>query len=374
MTGPRVILWIAISIVRTFEEGQGRVDDFMNRASIDVPPEVETVIVDVGTFNKTEFWERLLIGDILVLGFEPMPSKFAEHPRHPNLILLPAAVGTVPGARRMYIPEYEECATLLSDVPNSTVFGEQHQEFIRQCSSGARIEIKVPVVRLDEVLDKIPPELLPVELLKVDAQGMDLEVVLSAGRFLNTSTIKRLKLEVWNVSPQDRDLLPYPQSPVKAEISSTLESFGFSVERCEMQGMLEANDGRAAPEEDCFFVNNRLITSPPWRNCFEDREKVFELHHIMATLQYGEHPPEDFSQMTEYDKLYTLDVVAKHCCGNPEITAMQHLCWRVNKRSAGRVCLCLVVHYVFGVNESQAEPHWGFHIRVHLSLESQPGL
>ncbi|KAF4719310.1 hypothetical protein FOZ62_030760, partial [Perkinsus olseni] len=297
---------------------------------IEIPSGVKSIIVDVGAFNKTEFWERLLLGDVLVLGFEPMPSKFAQHPRHPNLILLPAAVGTVPGVRSIYIPEYEECATMLLGIPDAAVFSDQHQEFIRECSGGARVELQVPVVRLEDALQKLLPEGIPIDLLKVDAQGMDLDVVLSAGRFLNSSVIKRLKLEVWNVPPKDRELLPYPEAPVKAEITAVLQSYGFSIERCWMQGMLQAADGRAAPEEDCFFVNDRLAESigvQSWGNCFEDRDAAFELHHLMSSIQYGEHPRENFRTLGEYDQLYTLDVVAKHCCGNPEIAAMQQLCW-----------------------------------------------
>ncbi|KAF4682612.1 hypothetical protein FOZ62_024853, partial [Perkinsus olseni] len=316
-----------ISDTATTEEGI--LEKFMRNEYIEIPSGAKSIIVDVGAFNKTEFWERLLLGDVLVLGFEPMPSKFAQHPRHPNLILLPAAVGTVPGVRSIYIPEYEECATMLPGIPDAAVFSDQHQDFIRECSGGARVELQVPVVRLEDALQKLP-EGIPIDLLKVDAQGMDLDVVLSAGRFLNSSVIKRLKLEVWNVAPKDRELLPYPEAPVKPEITAVLQSYGFSIERCWMQGMLQAADGRAAPEEDCFFVNDRLAESigvQSWGNCFEDRDAVFEVHHLMSSIQYGEHPRENFRTLAEYDQLYTLDVVAKHCCGNPEIAAMQQLCW-----------------------------------------------
>ncbi|KAF4652880.1 hypothetical protein FOZ61_009351 [Perkinsus olseni] len=312
---------------------EGILETFMRNEYTEVPSGVKSIVVDVGAFNKTEFWERLLLGDVLVLGFEPMPSKFAQHARHPNLILLPAAVGTVetvPGVRSIYIPEYEECATMLPGIPDAAVFSDQHQDFIRECSGGARLELRVPVVRLEDALQKLLPEGIPIDLLKVDAQGMDLDVVLSAGSFLNSSVIKRLKLEVWNVPPKDRELLPYPEAPVKAEITAVLQSYGFSIERCWMQGMLQAADGRAAPEEDCFFVNDRLAESigvQSWANCFEDRDAVFELHHLMSSIQFGEHPRENFRTLSEYDQLYTLDVVAKHCCGNPEIAAMQQLCW-----------------------------------------------
>jgi FkbM family methyltransferase len=155
-----------------------------------------------------------------VYAFEPNLRAAARlFGKAPNYIAIPVAVGEEDGSAELYVNQYEASSSLLplSEDPPYWSGG-----------TPLRVEstMRVPTVRLDTFMDLMG--IPKVDFLKIDAQGMDLAVIRSAGKRL--TDIDRITLEVW-VGPRPQ----YLGTPSKEEVLEYLAERGFALVGVESQ-------------------------------------------------------------------------------------------------------------------------------------------
>lgn len=103
-------------------------------------------------------------------------------------------------------------------------------------------------VRLDTLIDKLPTD--AIDYLKVDAQGYDLEVVKSAGKYLKQ--IRKIKLEAKMSGTKG----VYEGQPDPKEIAAFMEQQGF-----EHTATYQSCCVEKALEVDMMFVNKHTLPS-----------------------------------------------------------------------------------------------------------------
>jgi len=159
--------------------------------------------------------------NLRVFAFEPnlrLASKLIGAAS--NYFIIPMAVAERDGTATFYLNEFEMAGSLLplNEDALQTWVGVQNHKI-----QGTVI---VPTIRLDTFMDLVGLE--RIDFLKIDAQGMDLCVIRSAGRKLGN--IARITLEV-AVAP----VALYKGAPSKSEVMNFLKDAGFALERTERQ-------------------------------------------------------------------------------------------------------------------------------------------
>ena len=153
-----------------------------------MPSGVRRIWLDIGAHQaETTRAELFASPDLAIIAFEPSPRVCSRMVGfHPRLFPVPAAVGLDNGWAEFHVTENEESSSLRAFDPDGLT------QWADQRGLGLVDVLRVPVVRLDSILNAIPcPE---IEFVKIDAQGSDLDVVLSAGAQI--SRISRLTVEV----------------------------------------------------------------------------------------------------------------------------------------------------------------------------------
>lgn len=123
--------------------------------------------------------------DLRVVGIEPIP-EFLELIRSrcqglPNVTLVQAAIDTVEGRRQFNVARHADGG--VSSLLNFDVDKVCQDEYWRERPDLYFEEsINVDVLRMETLLDRLGVE--AVDFVKIDAQGMDLHVLESFGRFL----------------------------------------------------------------------------------------------------------------------------------------------------------------------------------------------
>jgi len=180
------------------------------------------VWIDVGAHEgESTFPYAAADPSLLVYAFEPNLRAAARvMGKLRNYVVLPIAVAERDGSAELNLNAYEQSSSLLpadADGVKSWVT-EAHFEVIGS--------VLVPTMRLDTFMTALGLE--NVDFLKVDAQGLDLEVVRSAGDRLND--IARVQLEA-TTAPYRQ----YEGAPGKSVIVDFMESKGFRLGREESQ-------------------------------------------------------------------------------------------------------------------------------------------
>merc|ERR1712032_1530950 len=163
------------------------------------------------------------------------------------------------------------------------------------------------------------------ELLKVDAQGLDLEIVLSAGEEL--WRIRRIVMEVLR-----SNLSLYVDQPMPKDVQDAMVDAGFRLERCWHVSSLESN---------CVFSKPAY-----WRHVLDGEhcfpigyaESIARILHeeefVAINRKYG--ISESLSS-TEWRDSFKRGVAAKLCCSG------QLQCWDAANGYAPETC-CLDVY------------------------------
>lgn len=146
------------------------------------------VAIDVGA-NRGQFASKLLEArpKLNVHCFEPVPDAFRElgetHANNPTVAFHQKAVCQTDGTIPFHVMESDIGSSVLPPVPGASSKWLQldHVE-------------EVGSTRLDSFIESIGKPFI--DLLKVDAQGHDLEVCDSAGEFLSPKSIGALLIEV----------------------------------------------------------------------------------------------------------------------------------------------------------------------------------
>lgn len=151
--------------------------------------------------------------DNLVYAIEPIPELANSIRRHhlPNLFVFNLAIGEVEGMTEFNVNQDDQTSSLLPADPQGKWIS--YADRLKTVKS-----IQVQVKRLDSFITE--NNITDIDLLKIDAQGFDLQVLKSAGELIHS--VRRIKVEV-QLSPL------YCGSADKPTVVEYLESRGFSL-------------------------------------------------------------------------------------------------------------------------------------------------
>lgn len=150
------------------------------------PDGVTRVWIDVGAHhleNTRRPWERQ--PDMALIAVEPLAECWPHWPNDPRLVGIPAALYLERGEMEFHVNAMEVTSSLAASRPDNPIGEALRTVEVRQ----------VPVLRLEDLLRRVPPE-IPVEFVKTDVQGVDLQVLRSAGELLRK--VGRVRAEVIN--------------------------------------------------------------------------------------------------------------------------------------------------------------------------------
>jgi len=150
-----------------------------------VPRGVRRVWIDVGAhLLETSRTELETHDDVAVVAIEPLAECWKTWPANPRLTALPVAISLERGWLDFNVNAANVTSSLLKSVE-----GNEFDALTRT------VEVrKVPVIRLEDVLERIPD--IEIEFLETDVQGLDLQVLKSGGEQLRR--VKRVQAEVIN--------------------------------------------------------------------------------------------------------------------------------------------------------------------------------
>lgn len=151
-----------------------------------------SVILDVGA-NRGQFAQEILqiLPDTRIFSFEPVPDAYQElksiSETHRQIIPVNRAVSLESGQATFFVTASDVGSSLLEPLPN-------------QPSKWLTLDKKVTVetTRLDDFIknENLAMSGEGIALLKSDAQGSDLNVIQSAGEFLDPAFIKSVLVEI----------------------------------------------------------------------------------------------------------------------------------------------------------------------------------
>lgn len=177
--------------------------------------------IDVGAHHgESSLTAALENPGLRVYAIEPNLAAAARlFGQAPNYIVLPFAIAEQDGTADFHVNAADMSSSLLR-------INEQAKRAWVGMSLDVAGTATVPTLRLDSLLNLLGVQ--TVDFLKIDAQGMDLAVLRSAGSRLRD--INRIQLEVENVP------VPfYVGSPSKPEVIRFLDQAGFTLVSSEPQ-------------------------------------------------------------------------------------------------------------------------------------------
>jgi FkbM family methyltransferase len=185
------------------------------------PDEVDTIWIDVGAhLGEITLDAALRNQKLLVFAFEPNWTLARQiMGRAANFVVLPMAVSDTDGYANFLINSCDGSSSLVRMEESGLAHWKDFEYAVKS-------EVFVQTVRLDTFMNLA--ELRSVDYLKVDAEGVDLRVIQSAGDRLKD--IKRITLEV-DVAP---DRL-YQGAPSRDEVIDFMTKREFQLVEFESQ-------------------------------------------------------------------------------------------------------------------------------------------
>jgi FkbM family methyltransferase len=195
---------------------------------------VDTIWIDVGAHLGQDTLDAARGNPrLLVFAFEPNWTLARQiMARAVNFVVLPMAVSDNDGFAEFFVNSSDVSSSLVAMEESGLAHWKDHNLAVQS-------KIIVPTIRLDTFMRL--SELQKVDYLKVDAEGVDLKVVQSAGKRLED--IRRVKLEV-DIAP---DRL-YRGAPSRNEVVTFMLNRGLELIETEIQ-----NDGR---QENLTFARS----------------------------------------------------------------------------------------------------------------------
>lgn len=179
------------------------------------PPSVRRVWIDVGAHHLETTRSELAYPDVAVIAIEPLAEAWGTWPASDRVIGLPVAIYLDRGEMDLHVNELDDTSSLLESA-----------EVSARGSVTRTVEVrKVPVIRLEDVIAAIPAR-YALAYIKTDVQGVDLQVLQSAGPAL--SRAERVRAEVIN-TPEYKKLHGQGMAS-EGEIVSYLEGRGFRLD------------------------------------------------------------------------------------------------------------------------------------------------
>lgn len=207
--GPRLLRQLS----RCFEIGGKK---------LQTPPSPNGVWIDVGAhLGENSFLSAKRHSSLMVYAFEPNLKLAAQRMGLlANFVVIPMAVAETDGSSDFYLNSFDNSSSLLP----------LDSEGLRLWIGGELLSVQrkvtVPTIRLDTFMNGAG--ISRVEFLKIDTQGVDFEVVKSAGDRL--ADIERITLEV-----SITDVPLYAGACNKEEVVDYLTGHGFDLVDCEKQ-------------------------------------------------------------------------------------------------------------------------------------------
>ena len=150
-------------------------------STLNLPPATKKVVLNIGT-NVDPILPQKRDGPCaLTIAFEPIVPE--QIPKHPQIMVVPAAVSDRSSLSTMYVYNKNAVSSSLSQANQKSWWNENPGE--------PRI---VPVVTLQEVLRSIPND-VEITMLDTDMQGYDFQTVASAIAEIRARPIRYLKTE-----------------------------------------------------------------------------------------------------------------------------------------------------------------------------------
>ena len=199
------------------------------------------IVVDVGasvgefTTYAAKFAQR-------VIAIEPLPDIAALIPRGPNVTIVAGGIRDVDENTTQEIlrRRYSE---LTSFLPEHKVSSDGVWDYLRNLTDVVAT-VQVQVESLHSLMTRLG--LQAIDFLKIDTQGLDLEVIASARELL--PNIRSVILE----APYTTELSLYGQETPLVQVIQQMSAFGFYVARVVPNGGGEAN---------AIFVNEQVSFS-----------------------------------------------------------------------------------------------------------------
>lgn len=182
--GSRILDHVSLELLAKANRGR----DVLNPdGAFRFPKGVRRVWIDVGAHHLETTRAELRYRDVAIIAIEPLAEAWATWPDSDRVIGLPVAIYLDRGTMDFHVNELDDTSSLLESTDASA-----------RGSVTRTVEVRrVPVIRLEDVLRAIPPS-YPVAYVKTDVQGVDLQVLQSAGESLRR--VERVRAEVINSS------------------------------------------------------------------------------------------------------------------------------------------------------------------------------
>jgi FkbM family methyltransferase len=206
---------VSADLLRSANHGR---DVFRRDGRFALPEQVTRVWVDVGAHLLETTGEAFESEQNLgLVAVEPQAQCWQKWPDNPRLAALPVALFLVRGTMDFNVNADDETSSLAATVVKKN---SRHRLLDEKMKT---VEVrKVPVLRLEDVLAAIPDS-LEIEYLKTDVQGVDLQVIQSAGEQLRR--VHRVRVEVIN-APYYANLSGHKPMP-EQEMVAHMRKMGF---------------------------------------------------------------------------------------------------------------------------------------------------
>ncbi|KOO33791.1 hypothetical protein Ctob_014516 [Chrysochromulina tobinii] len=239
--------------------------------AIVVPPGTRRILFEIGCSDRDTMDEAELAkyNDSFLISFEPLLDKYARLLERGNIrynrqqvdratplghhhargVVLPLAVSAraKPKLATFNVSRIAGCSSLLR-FNEKTSWGREcfsylRDEGARKAGASSMLEMRmVPTISMDQALS-LAPAALPIELLKLDTQGMDLKLLRSASK-ANLARVAAIELEV--VKSGCTTL--YIGQETHLDVDAFLQEQGFKLQswkwdlRCEGTGFFRRQD------------------------------------------------------------------------------------------------------------------------------------
>lgn len=199
------------------------------------------VIVEIGAADgrDTEIYVTRC-ASARVFAYEPLPESFAELKKradnHPRITAINAAVSNTSGQAVFHVTSLADSSSLKA--PKQSL--GSYDKYLTEKST-----ISVDMVRLDEEMARFSIE--KIDLLKMDAQGGELDIIDGFAEFLQRKAVRVVYSEVCFMRL-------YENAPLYHDIASRLEGFGYRLHA--LYNTVTDRDGRLAWGDAIFVPDN----------------------------------------------------------------------------------------------------------------------
>ena len=179
-----------------------------------LPKGVKRVWIDVGAHHLETTKSELRYPDVAVIAIEPLKDAWPHWPDTDRVIGIPVAIYLDRGSMDFHVNALDDTSSLLESTGDD-----------RTGALTKTVEVrKVPVVKLEDILNAVPPG-IAIAYVKTDVQGVDLQVLQSAGESLRR--VERVKSEITNLGAYKK--LDGQGMATENEMKTYLHKMGFDL-------------------------------------------------------------------------------------------------------------------------------------------------